>query len=326
MKAPVFLILTLALASVAAAPDGADADKKKASTPSKTTSANRELVDRIIAVVNDDIIIKSELDAAVVIPSPSEQQIREVLDQLINERLMTQQIQEANIEVSESDVDSAIQDILRTNNLTEADLQRAIEARNLTMGQYREDLKSQLIRLQLVRMKVQSRVVIPEAEIKAEYERQIRTEKQEELVRIRHLFFKWKPTASDAVRRKVIARAKAARQRVLDGEDFVAVAKAVSQGPTALEGGELGEMNRQQMLPAFARAIEGLETGQMSGPVETPNGVHIVQVASSRVKASTTFAEARQRIYSQLYQREVEAQMQVWLDELRKKAAVTILL
>ena len=284
----------------------------------------REPVDRIVAVVNDDVVIESELEqTALQIPQATRAQ---VLEQLINERLMMQQIAEAKIEVTEDDIARSIQDILRTNRITEAELKAAIESRGMSMAQYKEDLKSQLIRLKLIQMKVHSRVVIPEAEIKAEYERRTRDDSKEVLVRIRHVFLRWGESPDPNERLRVLTAARAARQRVVGGEAFADVAKEVSQSPTAASGGDLGEMSQDGMLPALAKGIEGLKEGDVSEPIETDSGVHVVLLESRRRKAAVAYADARLQIYQELYQKEVEAQMKVWLEELRKQAAVTVLL
>ncbi len=283
----------------------------------------RVLVDRIVAVVNDDVIVASELDRRAEAAAGSLTK-KQVLEQLINEQLMAQQIKEANIDVTDEEIRRAIADILRTNNITEAELVAAIEARGMTMDRYKVDLKSQLIRLKLIDQKVRSRVVIPESEIRAEYERKTRDESKEELINIRHIFLRWGSGANAKTRAQVTADAAAAKKRIENGEPFAEVAKAISQGPTASSGGDLGEMNRQQMIPELAKGIEGLEKGQLSDPIETDTGVHVVLLEGKRYKASATFAQSRNKIYQELYQREVEAQMDVWLDELRKQAAVTI--
>ena len=284
----------------------------------------RELIDRVVAVVNDDIVLSSELEQRVEALAGNNVSQEQALEQLINERLMSQQIRDAKITITDEEIDRAVKDILRTNNITEAELAAAIEARGMTMEKYRSDLKEQLIRLKLIDQKVRSRVVIPEAEIKAEYDRQTRDEQKEELVTIRHIFFRWGSSPDRTERDRIIGKARAARQRVSGGEDFATVAKEISQGPTATNGGDLGEMNREQMIPELAKGIEGLKAGEMSAPIETDSGVHIVLLEKVRAKASSSFAEVRNRIYQELYQREVEAQMGVWLEELRKQAAVAI--
>lgn len=289
----------------------------------------RQLVDRIVAVVNDDVILKSELDDAVEKMTAAfgnrKPDLTQVLESLIAERLMLQQLAEAKIEVDDDQVSRAIQDILRQNKLTEAELQTAIESRGMSMNQYREDVRAQLVRLKLIDMKVRSRVVIPEAEIKAEFERRTRDDAREELVRIRHIFLRWGESPDPTERDRVLAAAQAAKQRVEAGEAFEAVAKEISQGPTASTGGDLGEMSVDGMLPELARGIKGLPPGEITDPIETGSGVHVVQVENRRQKSGQSYEQARTPIYNEMYQREVEAQMKVWLEELRDQAAVTVI-
>lgn len=291
----------------------------------------RELVDRIVAVVNDQIITMSEVEAAAkpfmehnTTEAKQKALYKDVLDQLISERLLSQQVEEADISVTDEEVERAIKDILKQNKITEAELQQAVEARGMSMGQYKEDLKSQLVRLKIVDMKVRSRVVIPEAEIRSEYEKRIANEKKEKVVTIRHLFFRWGESPDPGERQRVLARAREARQRVLGGEDFAKVAKEVSEGPTASSGGDLGEIGEKGLLPELAKALEGVKEGEITQPVETDNGVHVVQLMKRKQKQPTKYAAVRDEIYQKLYQKEVERQMKVWLEELKSSSAIDI--
>lgn len=294
-------------------------------------SGERELIDRIVAVVNDDIITLSDVQAAAQpyaqqndTPDRKDMLYRDVLDQLINERLLSQQVQKAQIDVTDDEVERAIEDILKQNNISRAELEQAIRQRGMSMGQYREDLESQLVRLKIVDMKVRSRVVIPESEIRAEYERRTKDEEREQIVRIRHLFFRWGESPDPEEKARVMARARAARERVVAGEDFAEVAQEVSEGPTAAQGGDLGELSEKGLLPELATALKGLDPGDITPPVETSNGVHVVVLEDRRSKAQTEYAEVRDRIYQELYQRKVEEQMKIWLDELRAESAVDV--
>lgn len=291
----------------------------------------RELVDRIVAVVNDEIITMSEVEAAskpFMEHNTTEEKQRalykDVLEQLISERLLSQQVKEADISVTDDEVKRAIQDILKQNKITMQELQQAVEARGMSMGQYKEDLKTQLVRLKIVDMKVRSRVVIPESEIRSEYEKRVANEKREQVVDIRHLFFRWGESPDPDERQRVLARARKARQRVADGEDFAAVAKEISEGPTASSGGGLGEIGEKGLLPELARALDGVKEGELTQPVETANGVHVVQLLDRKKKEPTKYAAMRDEIYQQLYQQEVERQMKVWLEELKGASAIDV--
>ncbi|MEQ8979388.1 MAG: peptidylprolyl isomerase, partial [Deltaproteobacteria bacterium] len=247
------------------------------------------------------------------------------LDQLISERLLAQEIKQAKITVSDEEVSRAVKDILRQNRISEEQLKQAIESRGMSMGQYREDLKSQLVRLKLIDMKVRSRVVIPEADIKAEYDQRTKDDEQEELVHIRHIFFKWGENATEAEKAAIRDKAVAARKQALSG-DFEAVAKELSEGPTRNNGGDLGELSGKQLLPELKVALEGVEPGTITNPIDTANGVHVVYLVGRRFKKPNSYAELRDRIYQEMYQRRVEEQTKVWLEELRGQSAVRVLL
>lgn len=296
-----------------------------------TVPGQRRLVDRIVAVVNDEIITLSELEAATrpymepgADGTKQDATYRSVLEQLISEKLLSQQIGEAKITADDEEVDRAIKDILRQNNITDEELKQAIEARGMGMAQYREDLKAQLIRLKIIDLKVRSRVQISDAEVKAEFDRENANEVREELVSLRHIFFRWGESPDPAERTRVLTAAREARDRVTKGEDFAAVAKEVSQGPTAATGGDLGEVSKKGLLPELSKVVEKAGVGEVSEPIETKNGVHVVRVDARRLKESTAFAEARNAIYQRLYTQEVDRQMKVWLEELRASAAVDV--
>lgn len=296
-----------------------------------TAPGERELVDRIAAMVNDDVITLSEVETAAKpfadgndTPERKKLLHKDILEQLINERLLTQQIAEAKIEVTDDEVDRAMKDILRQNKISQEQLEEAIRSRGMSMGQYLEDLKSQLIRLKLVDMKVRSRVVIPESDIKTEFETRTRGDVKEEMLTIRHIFFRWGDNPPADEKARVLTQANAARDRVAGGQDFAEVAKEVSEGPTAAQGGSLGELSRKGLLPELDRALVSVKAGEMTPPVQTSNGVHVVLLEARRFKDPVAYSELRDRIYQELYQQRVEEQMKVWLDELRGTSAVAI--
>ncbi len=291
----------------------------------------RQLVDRVVAVVNDDVITLSELEVAAQPfqesnPGPEKKTalMKDVLEQLIADKLISQQVREAKIQVTSDDVERAMEDICRQNKITREELVQAIETRGMTMARYKEDLERQLVRLKVIDFKVRARVVIPEADIKAEYEKQAALEKRDELVHLRHIFFRWGESPDPAEHNRVLMRAKAAKARVVGGDDFAAVAKEISEGPTASSGGDLGEMTKQGLLPELLRAMSGLKVGEVSDPIETPNGVHVIRVEEIKVKEAHSYEEMKPRIHQALYQQEVERQMKIWVGELRAQSAVDV--
>ena len=293
--------------------------------------AARELIDRIAAVVNDDVMTLSELQLAAepyLAQNNSEERKQllycDIMRQLVEEKLMAQQIKEADITVTDEEVEKAVVDILRTNNITAEELEQAIRARNMSMGQYKEDLKTQLIALKLKDMKVRSRVTVPESEIRAEFDARNKGQPKDEILKIRHVFFKYSDDDNQTVRREALKRAQDAKSRIVGGEAFEDVAKDVSEGPTAAQGGDLGDLNRKGLLPELERALRDKEPGFLTDPIETSNGVHVVRLEGREFRAQVTYEQQRGKIYQELYQREVEAQMKNWLQELKQASALDV--
>lgn len=322
------------LASVLGAPSPTPAPASPAA-PTRAQApgapSSRQLVDRIVAVVNDELITLSDVESAAkpyLAQNDTEEKrkalYRDMLEQLIDDRLVSQQVVEAKITVSDDEIDRAIKDILKQNNINDDELKQAIEQRGMSMGQYREELRRQLTRLKIVDMKVRSRVTVPDSEVKAEYERQMSQEKREELVALRHLFFRWGDASDQAERDRILKKATASRERIMKGEDFAAVAKEVSEGPTAAQGGDLGEVSKKGLLPELAKAIQTMQVGEVSAPIPTTNGVHVVKLEARRSKEPQAFADVRNQIYQKLYQAEVERQMKLWVEELKSQSAIDI--
>jgi peptidyl-prolyl cis-trans isomerase SurA len=295
------------------------------------TGADRVLVDRVVAVINDEVVTLSELNAAagpLLEGETAPERIRQIqtssLDNLIAEKLIQQQIREARLDVTEEDVERAIDDICRQNGLSRDDLQQAIESRGMSMSQYRSDLEKQLVRLKLVDLKVRSRVVVSDTDVRAEWERMVAAEKRERLVKLRHMVFNWGESPDPAEKKRVLERAAKARGRVTAGEDFAAVAKELSEGPTATEGGDLGWLVDTKLLPEMSRVVMKMSPGQVSAPIETPGGVHLVLVEEAKLKEPEGFEQQRALIYQRMYQQEVERQMRLWIDELRAQSSVQV--
>ncbi len=297
-----------------------------------TGAPQRQLVDRIVAVVNDRVITLSQLETAAEpflaknnTPEKKERLYKDVLDQLIADDLLEEQIKASDISLSKDQLDRAIEDqILKPNNITQEQLEQAVRSRGMSMGQYREQLKTQLLRQTLVRQKVGAKVVIPESDMRAEYKKRVAGETKEELVTIRHIFFRFGESPDPTERERVLQAAQAARKRVVDGEDFETVAKELSQGPTASAGGGLGELAKKSLLPELAKGIENAKPGTITTPIETGNGVHIVRLESRRMKQPTSFESLKNKIHQELYAVELERQLKAWIDELRAEAVVDV--
>lgn len=291
--------------------------------------SDRILLDRIVASVNGDIVTLSELREAAspyldqnATPDRRARLYQDVLEQLVNERLIAQQIEAANITVSDMEVSAAIEDILRQNNLNRDQLQQALEARGMDFRDYRADVKDQLVRLKLIDLKVRSRVIVREDDLRAEYERRMRSEEPAVKVEIAHIQLRIDPSADEAERQRVLNEAKALLAQLEAGAEFEELAKAYSQGPTASRGGGLGVLDLETLMPEFRKAVGSLDEGEVSPPVMAKGGVHLIRLNRRQVVPTKTFEALRDRIYQEMFRARVDEQMKLWLDELRREGAV----
>lgn len=300
--------------------------------PEKTKDDGRVLLDRLVATVNDDVVTLSELRTSArpylsQNPGP-DQRIKlytDVREELINERLMDQQIGEADITVSDGEVEAAIADILRRQSITREQLMEAVTVRGVSFETYKNDVKDQLTRLKLIDLKVRSRVVITEEDLKAEFESQTRDEVAKSRVEISHILLRFEEDATPQDKQKILERARDLQARVTKSPDsFSLVARETSQGPTASRGGSLGELAEEELLPELAIAVKPMEIGQISDPIVTPSGIHIVKLEGRRKELKENFEAAKGRLRLQLQQQRVDDQMKVWIAELRKDAALRV--
>jgi len=192
----------------------------------------------------------------------------------------------------------------------------------MSWEKYRSDLEQQIVRLKLIDLKVRSRVNVPDSEIRAAYDAEISRESAENIITLRHLFFRWGESPDPNERTRVLQVAKEGQKRLQAGEDFAKVAKEISEGPTATSGGGLGDLEASSLLPELARAARTLKPMDISSPIETQNGVHVIQIQKIAKKAPPAYEQRRNAIYQQLYQSEVERQMNLWVEELKRKSVI----
>jgi len=274
------------------------------------SSSRGEVVDRIIAFVNDDIITMSELkertDAFVAARSQNpfldEQEesldsIRmNILNLLINERLAAQEISRLNISVSEEEVDEAIGRIKQENHLT----QEALEAELRKQGMQIKDFRQQ------------------------NYRSHIEEFQTKERWRIQDIFLSFSPSDTVEQRAQMRKLAQHILERLRQGVDFSLLAQRFSQGPGAESGGDLGYFSKGELEPVLEAAVETLEAGEVSPDIETTRGIHIIKVTEVSMTPPRSLDEVRESIRRMLYKREVDFRYREWLSSLRERSYVKI--
>ena len=297
-----------------------------------------EVVDRIVALVNGEIITLSELEQ---MGRPVYDQVRqttnagereekmkkarlEVLDRLIESRLLEEEMKKRKIEVPERDVDAAIQDVLKSSNLTENDMKKALAREGMTYSTYRQKVRDELGKIRLVSREIRSKIVI-EDEVLREYYRKNPEKFTDPLeVKIQQIFF---PVSQHALQEETAAVQKEARpilERARKGEDFAELARKYSKGPEAREGGLLGYFKHRELMPELEEVGFKLRTGEISDLVRSPAGFHILRVLERKGGEPRPFAEVQFKIREELSEAEAQKKFEQWMKELKSKAYIEI--
>lgn len=315
------LALSLALAAAAAAP-------------------SRQVVDRVAAVVNGDVVTLQELarkagpayDQAAALPPGTRRDaavrdtLQRALDAVIADRLFDAQAKALEINVNDAMVDAQVEDIKRRNGFDDADLDRALAAEGLDRAAFRAQLRTQLQNFELLRLRIGSKVRTSEEDLLNYYQTHLAEFEGEDEVKVRHIFVPLAPGASaaDVARAQTYADKILARLRA--GEDFAAVAEQVSQGPNAEDGGDLGWIPRGRLDPTLEKTIFGLKEGAISAPVRSGPGLHIFKAEARRKGNARSFEEAKAEIRNRLLDEQGEAYRQQYVAELRRDAVIDVLM
>lgn len=296
-------------------------------------SASADVVERVVATVNNDAIFLSDLRIRAVpflgqlanAPTETERMSRlkelyeELLTFLIDEKLIDQLARESGIRVTEADVDNAIENLRMQNNMTEEQYREALSQQGFSEATYRRNLKRQLIRLRVLNERVRSRVNITEEEVRARYEERARAEGSELRFRVSHLLVPIR--AGSSAISVAAARQEAQKLRAeLTPENFDARAKE-------LGGGELGWIAQGELPEDLENALLPLNAGEISQPVRAGAGFHIFFLQEREVGSDfPSYNEMKEELYREMLDAAMVRQEQIFLEEVRRKAVINRML
>ncbi len=307
-----------------------------------------ELIDRVVAEVNDDVITLSELEKAgesyfkrIRDNAPAnevkmalEKARVEVLASLVDKMLLRQEAGKMSISVSEADIDMAIDQILARNKATIEDFRKDLAAMHMTEHEFREDLRDQILQSKLSNYQIRSRLVITEEDIQEYYQKQYTKETQESGYYILQMGFTWEKQGNlvmpgTVAKQDARKRAEEIRDRVLDGESFKELAKSFSNLPSAKDGGDIGLLKKDEMAQYMRDTVLAMKPGEVSPIVETESVYQFFKLLSVRegdMVILAPYESVRVEIRDLLYQEEIREQYDKWVKELREKAYIKTLL
>ena len=301
--------------------------------------ARAQVVDKVAAVVNDDVIALSEVEqrAAPELAAANQNRdpqqraqlrqkaLRAAADQLIGEKLMEKQMDELGITVSDQEVELGLEDVRRQNNFDADQFEQALRSEGYSVQQYREFMRKQLRRLKLVNVKVRPKVTISDKDLRAAYDRWARLEQADPEIHARHILVKLDKGATPEQQSKALEKAKAlAAEARKPGVDFAELAKKKSDGPSAADGGDLGTFRRGVMVPEFDKVAFALPEGGVSDPVRTSFGWHIIKVEERKSAPVKPFEEVKDQLQEKLTREQLEKYADQYVKELRQQATVEV--
>jgi peptidyl-prolyl cis-trans isomerase SurA len=266
-----------------------------ASAPAASQTSIQEL-DAIIAVVNDDVVVRSELDTEIALilpqmqkagtaPPPRPQLEKQVLDRLILKRLQAQRARDLGIQVEEATLNEALTNIAQRNGLSLEELQATLEAGGIRFADFREDTRSQIVTSRLQNQEVVNKIQITDQEIDRFLERESSRLIEREQVRLQHILIALPENPTPAQVQAAEAKATRLVARLRGGEDFAKVAAAESDGRNALQGGDLGWFEMGAVPSLVSELAFTMAEGEISEPLSSPSGYHIIKL--TEIKAAT---------------------------------------
>jgi peptidyl-prolyl cis-trans isomerase SurA len=299
---------------------------------------DRRPVDRVAAIVNGDVITLSELTersgseyrrAAEMPAGPAREQararaLRSAFESVLAERLVENEVKALGIDVTEAQVDTAIEDVKKRNNLSDDMLKQALAGEGLSVATYRARLRKDFENHLLIAAKVQNRVKVTDDDVKGYYQSHLSEFAGDEQVKLRLILLQVPAGAPPADDARVKATGETLLARLAAGEDFADLAKQVSQGPGASSGGDLGWVKKGTMPIDLERVAFALASGQNSGLVRAKTGWIILKADDRRTAKAPPLEEVRDRIREKIGNQQAELYRKQYIEELKREAVIEL--
>jgi peptidyl-prolyl cis-trans isomerase SurA len=299
-----------------------------------------EVVDRIVAVVNDEIISLYELNqlakpytAKIKAARYSYDQERKMifqvkaklLNDLINQKLADQQLKRHNITVDETEMDNVIERIKEGAFLTDEEMRAKLASQGLTMEEFRKRTKEQLLRRKLLNREIRSKIVITQDDIKTYYESHIDEYAGEKKYHLRNIILTIPSGAGEAEKLAIYKQMESILAELEHGKDFASMAKMYSQSTLASEGGDLGFFRLRELAPVLRTEIANLKIGEFTPILDTEMGYQILFVEEIIETPGKSLEDATPEIRDKLYSEIIDKKFRLWLEDLRSRSHIKII-
>lgn len=248
-----------------------------------------QTLDRVVAVVNNGIILQSELDTAMAriraqISGQGEQMPprsvleKQVLEHLVMQKIQLQQAKKRKIQISGQALTKALRDIAQNNGMTLQQFRSALSSQGIDPKQFRKQVRDELTIKELQKKEIQSNVSVTPRDVSLYLQNQAHHGDAHESFHLLHILIAVPENASKAQVARLKLKAQHIAQKLKNGASFRATAMRVSNGQQALKGGDLGWIKAGALPTLFANVVPGMKPGDVAGPLRNPSGFHIIKV------------------------------------------------
>lgn len=293
-------------------------------------TATEEKLDNIVALVNDDVITKSELNHALSmmkmefsrnhLPSSANDLPNQVLDQLINRKLQLLFASQMGLKTTDNELDNAIERVAKLNNVPVATLYKRINQMGMSITDYRQEMRDQLTMQKLQQQEVLSRITLSKQEVDSFLSSKMWQNNGAKEYKIDDILI---PLSEEPSTTEITAAKKRAQgiiTKLKAGQSIREIQQAESSDKGALQHTNLGWRSLAEMPSAFAEQVAHMQKKEVAGPIKTANGLHIIHLAAER--ADKQAPPDKKQIEELLLQRKFEEAVQTWMSKLRTQSFV----
>jgi peptidyl-prolyl cis-trans isomerase SurA len=299
-------------------------------------SAHAAVVDRIAAVVNDEVVTLSEVYelgrefiAQRTEAAPEDANARrsaelEVLDSIIRRRLIGQEMKRLQLQVTPVEVDRAIDDVARRHGVERDAIRSEVERSGVSWTQYRAEIEESIRDQKFTQAIIRPRITENEDEIRDAYRRMADGADAPKMVELGALFLAYPAGADEKAKAAVVAKAKAAKARVVKGEPFSKVSAELDQSNYGKNGGAMGSYQQGELVEILDKPAFAVPVGEVSDPIDSPQGVFLLEIRSRKNVPLKAYDEVRDEIAAQVYRGHIAREKDAWYQQARRAAAVEI--
>jgi peptidyl-prolyl cis-trans isomerase SurA len=292
---------------------------------------NQVVIDRVVAVVNDDVVMMSDLQEQIVLARRDGRGLpdgpdleRAILNRLVDHRLQVQEAKREKIEISEDELRTMVDDFVKRNGGDRSKIEAQLQAQGVTWEALRRELREQLLAQRVRGRRVVRRATVTEAEVD-QYLAENRSKFDASLkYHARHIAVTADPPSSPAAWEQAKREIDSIAAALAAGANFAELARIRSKDSTSASGGDLGWLARGELDATFERPLLALEKGQVTAPIRSSAGFHILFLEDREELAADRLADARQQARDLLVNKKAQERLDEWLETLRRRALIAI--